>query len=261
MLIGTTDIRIDDPDQALASDAEINYLLAMVDRVFPGIKVDRSQVLFTFSAVRPLPYSEGGATGHISRDHSIRSIPPTSERPYPIHSLIGGKWTTFRAFAEEASDLALRDLGRARRQSTADLAIGGGRGYPRGDAALAQWLKDLAQKSDLPRERLLELFERYGTRAENIAAFVSSRDDRLLRQHPHYSRSEIEFILREEKVERLDDLLLRRTPIAMLGELDRELMQELAGICADVLAWSAQRKGAEIQRATELLRLKHRVDL
>ncbi len=261
VLIGTTDIRIDDPDQALASDDEIEYLLAMVKRVFPGIEVDRSQVLFTFSGVRPLPYSEGGATGSISRDHSIRSIMPTNERPYPIHSLIGGKWTTFRAFAEEATDLALRDLGRARRQSTADLAIGGGRDYPRGDAALAQWLNDLARKCELPGARLLELFERYGTRAEAIAAFVSSKGDQPLRQHPRYSRSEIEFILREEKVERLDDLLLRRTSIAMLGELNREFMQELADICADVLAWSARRKEAEMQRAVELLRLKHRVEL
>lgn len=38
--------------------------------------------------------------------------------------MIGGKWTTFRAFAEQAADRLLADLGRARRTSTAELHIG-----------------------------------------------------------------------------------------------------------------------------------------
>ena len=126
VMIGTTDIRLDQPDEAVASDAEIDYLLAMVERVFPGIRVNRSCIVFSFSAVRPLPYSDGGrgSAGQISRDHSIRSLPANAQRAYPIHALIGGKWTTFRAFAEEAADIVLHDLGRQRRAHTRDLAIG-----------------------------------------------------------------------------------------------------------------------------------------
>ena len=177
-MIGTTDIRIDNPDEAVASEAEIDYLLAMVNKVFPSVRVERSNIVFTFSGVRPLPYSEGGTTGQISRDHSIRTIAPDGERRYPIHSLIGGKWTTFRAFAEQTSDLVLRDLGRQRRQSTAELAIGGGRDYPRDETASEQWLQELGRRSELPPDRLGQLFERYGTRAEEDRAVDLRRDKR-----------------------------------------------------------------------------------
>ena len=261
VMIGTTDIRIDDPDDAVATDAEIDYLLAMVNKVFPAIKLERSQIVFTFAGVRPLPYSEGGRTGQISRDHSIRTLAPTVERRYPIHSLIGGKWTTFRAFAEQTTDLVLGDLGMPRRASTANMPIGGGRDYPRGDEAREQWLRELRSETDVPLERLRQLFERYGTRAAPIARYVCCGDDRPLAHHPRYSRRELEYILREEKVERLDDLLLRRTLIGMLGGLTRALLHELAEIAAAALGWSAARQAAEIARAEAILRARHRVEL
>ncbi len=261
VLIGTTDIRIDDPDDAVATDGEIDYLLAMVARVFPDIPVERSQIVFTFSGVRPLPFSEGGSAGQISRDHSIRTLPPEGDRPWPLHALVGGKWTTFRAFAEETADLVLRDLARERRAHTRDLAIGGGRAYPRDEAEQAQWLRDLQRRSGLPAERALQLFERYGTRAAEIAENIAAEEDAPLRHHRAYSRREIMFLLRKEKVERLDDLLLRRTLIAMLGETTRDLIAELADICAETLNWSHARQSAEMERVVELLRRKHRLKL
>lgn len=264
VMIGTTDIRLDQPDEAVASNSEIDYLLAMVDRVFPGIRVRRSQIVFTFSAVRPLPYSDvghRGNAGQISRDHSIRSLPADAERAYPIHSLIGGKWTTFRAFAEQAADVVMGDLGRQRRAHTRDLSIGGGRAYPRDEAARDQWPRDLQARCDLPLERLRQLFERYGTRAEAVAAFIAQAEDKPLNAHPAYSEREIVFILEHEKVARVDDLLLRRTLMAMLGQVTPALLHELAEICAATLNWSAERKAAEIERAVELLRVKHRVEL
>ncbi len=261
VMIGTTDIRLDDPDEAVTTDAEIDYLLAMVGKVFPGIQPRRSQIVFSFSAVRPLPFSEGSATGQISRDHSIRSLPADSRRAYPIHSLIGGKWTTFRAFAEGAADIVLDDLGLGRQAHTRDLSIGGGRAYPRDDAAREQWLRDLQARCALPLERLSELFERYGTRAEAVALFIAQASDEALSAHPAYSRREIEFMLEHEQVARLDDLLLRRTLMAMLGEVTPALLGELAALCAKTLCWSDERKAAEIQRALELLRVKHRVEL
>lgn len=262
VMIGTTDIRIDDPDEAVISDEEIDYILGMVGKVFPAIRADRSHIVFSFSAVRPLPFSEGGATGQISRDHSIEAIGADDNCRYPIYSLVGGKWTTFRAFAEQTADRVLGDLGLPRRKGTQDLAIGGGRAYPRGERAQMNWLRGLQARSELPMERLRVLFQRYGVRADEIAMFVSARGvDRPLANHPGYSRREIEFILRKEKVARLGDLVLRRTVIAMLGDLTRPLLDELAEICAETFAWSEARKEKEVQHTGELLRSKHRIKL
>ena len=261
VMIGTTDIRIDDPDDAVISDEEIDYILGMVDKVFPAIQVDRSHIVFSFSAVRPLPYSEGGATGQISRDHSIETIPADDNCRYPIYSLVGGKWTTFRAFSEQTTDRVLGDLGLPRRMGTQDLRIGGGRAYPRGDQARLNWLRELESRCELPIDRLHDLFERYGTRADESAMFIAAGEDRALANHPGYSQREIEFILRNEKVTRLEDLVLRRTVIAMLGNLTRPLLDELAEICAQTLAWSDERKEKEVQRTRELLLSKHQIQL
>ena len=261
VMVGTTDIRVDKPDDAVISDAEIDYLLSMVSKVFPSIKVERSQIVFSFSGVRPLPYSDGGATGQISRDHSIRSADASDSRAYPVHSLIGGKWTTFRAFAEQAADQALSDLGRSRSATTQNLSIGGGRAYPHKAAERETWLRDLQGRVQLPMTRLRQLFDRYGTRADEVAVFIASAEDQALAHHPDYSRREIVFILKHEKVERLDDLLLRRTLIAMLGESSRDLIGELAELCAEPLGWTAARKAAEMERTLDILRAKHRVEL
>ena len=110
-------------------------------------------------------------------------------------------------------------------------------------------------------DRLRILFERYGTRAEEIAQFLAAGDDQPLQSCQSYSRREIAFILRAEKVMRLDDLILRRTLIAMLGQLSRGLLEELAAICAGSLGWSDERKAREIRRTLDLLRDKHRVTL
>ena len=261
VMIGTTDIRIDDPDDAVISDGEIDYILGMVDKVFPAIQVDRSHIVFSFSAVRPLPFSEGGATGQISRDHSIETIPADDNCRYPIYSLVGGKWTTFRAFSEETADRVLGDLGLPRRTGTQSVAIGGGRAYPRGEGARRNWLLELEARSELPIDRLLELFERYGTRADDFAMFICAAEDRALANHPSYSRREIEFILRNEKVTRLEDLVLRRTAVAMLGNLTRPLLDELAELCAETLAWPDERREKEVQHTRDLLRSKHLIDI
>ena len=62
-------------------------------------------------------------------------------------------------------------------------------------------------------------------------------------------------------MERLDDLLLRRSLMAMLGEVTSELLRELAELSAEPLGWTDERKAAEIQRSVELLRDRHRVVL
>lgn len=261
VMVGTTDIRIENPDDALPTEAEMDYLLGMIDKVFPTIQVNRSHIVFSFSGVRPLPYSPIGATGQISRDHRIQTIPAGQGHKYPIHSLIGGKWTTFRAFAEQITDRVLEDLHRQRQTSTQNISIGGGRGYPRSQTAQEIWLRKLQNASELPLERLRHLFERYGARAADFADYISRANDEPLTHHPRYSRREIEFILKTEKLGRLDDLVLRRSVIAMLGELNRGLLDELAELGAQTLGWTSERQRQEIAHTIETLRRRHRLDL
>jgi glycerol-3-phosphate dehydrogenase len=261
VLIGTTDIPINNPEDAICSDEEIDYILSMIDVVFPNIKVDRSHIVFQFSGVRPLPRSKSATTGQVSRDHSVKILEPGSGTSFPIYSLIGGKWTTFRAFAEQVTDKILKRLGQTRQVSTENMSIGGGKQYPRTEIDQKQWLTATHKSTELPEDRLKTLFARYGTYTEDIAEFIIDGADEPLQHHPDYSRREILFLATHEKVVHLDDLLLRRTLIAMLGQLTRPLLDEIADILAQNFAWSAEKKQNEIDCVVELWKIEHGVDL
>ncbi len=261
VMVGTSDIRVDDPDNVRCTDEEVDYFIRMIEKVFPRIRVDRSHIVFTFTGVRPLPASNVNSPGLISRDHSIWVTEPDDKIAFPVYSLVGGKWTSFRAFSEQATDQVLRRLGVTRIQDTRDLAIGGGHGYPLTDDERERWLAGLHQEVGLPRERLMTLLERYGTRAEEIARFVAQGDDVPLTYHPDYSRREIQFIASQEKVVHLADLLLRRTLLGMLGQLHPALVHELAGIVGETLSWTDEEQHREVELVYDLLLNLHRVDL
>ncbi len=128
VMIGTSDIPIDDPDSARCTEEEVDYFIEMVGRVFPKIKVSREQIVFRFSGVRPLAYTGSAkTTGQITRDHHIRE---DKLGEIPILSLVGGKWTSFRAFSEQVTDRALAFLGQTRKADTKSLPIGAGADAP-----------------------------------------------------------------------------------------------------------------------------------
>jgi glycerol-3-phosphate dehydrogenase len=262
VLVGTSDIPADDPDDARCTDEEIDYFLNMVERVFPSLKPTRENIVFQFSGVRPLPHSSAAVTAQISRDHSIEVVGGDwTHLTFPIYSLVGGKWTTFRALAEQVTDKALAYLERKRQKDTRSLPIGGGRGFPRDSAELKRQIESLSAWTGVTRERLKVLFERYGTRAEAIATFMNGGTDFILRSMPDYSRREIIFLVQHEKILHLDDFVLRRSMLGMLGRLTREMVHELADVFGNALGWKAERKAAEVARTLSILADRHGVRL
>ncbi len=262
VLIGTSDIAIENPDEARCTPEEVDYFIHLADRVFPSIKVRPEHIVFRFSGVRPLAASSAKTTGQITRDHEIEVISGEwTGLEFPVYSLVGGKWTSYRAFGEQVSDKALEFLGMQRSKSTRDLAIGGGRGYPDTEAELKRRADGMAAWAGVSPERARELFERYGTRAEVIGQFIGRGQDAPLKSLPPYSRREIAFLGQCEKIVHLDDLLLRRSMLAMLGRLNRGAVEELAGALGDALGWSVEQREAEVTRALAVLADKHEVRL
>lgn len=261
VMIGTTDIRVDDPDGAVCTDEEIDYMLGLVKRVFPSITVDRSHIIFRFCGVRPLPASDKSYTGNVSRDHSIRLVEPDEKVHFPVLSLVGGKWTSWRAFSEQTADRVLERLKRERKTKTDGMAIGGGKDYPQNEEGQASWVKGLASEFKLSPERAQTLFRRYGTYAEQIAAYIAQGDDTPLEHNPTYTRRELAFLATNERVMRLDDIVLRRTLMAWMGGFTMPLLTEVADIIGAVLDWTGDQKAAEIDRAARILREKHGLPL
>jgi glycerol-3-phosphate dehydrogenase len=251
VILGSTDIRTDDPDGAHCGNDEIEYMLTTLRSVFPGIKLARENVVFSFCGVRPLPAAGAGVTANISRGHSVRVIEPSAERAFPIYCLIGGKWTTFRAFAEQVADTILARLKVQRKCDTRRLAIGGGEDYPAGAEQRAAWIKRLAAKSGLKEERVAVLLERYGTAAETFlhAAAADAESERPLQSLPGYSVGEIRRIAVQEYVVHLSDIVCRRSLIALLGDARPEVLREIADIAGVVLGWHPVQREKELELA------------
>jgi glycerol-3-phosphate dehydrogenase len=258
VLIGTTDLEHDMTQPIRTTEDEIDYFFDLVKHVFPDIEVNRSHIVFRFSGVRPLPRHDDEAPGFVSRDYRIESS-PLGSRPGTLLSLVGGKWTTFRALAEHLSGDILTLLGQPRTVSTVGLAIGGGKDFPATAAAHTVWLA--AHGDEVGRARAQTLLTRYGTRAGAIITFLTEAPDAPLAHNALYTRREIEYLAREESVTHLIDLLLRRTSLAFVGGLSLALLEELADVLAPVLGWDADRAADEVRNAGRVLSEVHGVDL
>lgn len=229
VLVGATDIAQPDPDAAVCTDDEAAYMCAAVAEVFPNIPILPEQIAYRFCGVRPLPRADGDI-GAVTRDHSIATL--SLANGTPVHCLIGGKWTTFRGFSEQVTDLVLANLGRPRKMTTAGLAIGGGKDFPRAAKDRAALARDLATLAGITAERADKLLSRYGTRARNYCASLHGKGETPLATLADYSREELAHLIKTERVKTADDLLRRRTLIALTGQDSPALLQEIAALLA-----------------------------
>ena len=242
VLVGTTDIPHDMKLPAICTDEEVDYFFKLVAYVFPKIQISKEQIVFKYSGVRPLGASGDISPGVISRDYRI--VRTSQENEVPVLSLVGGKWTTFRALGEHLSSDVLKILGKSRVVSTEKLPIGGGKDFPTKEADQKAWASSHGQA--VGQERALKLLLRYGTRAKAVIDFIGSAPEKMLVHSPTFSDREIEFLVKNESVYRLEDLVHRRTNLAFTGSMNTAVLKEMAEIVSKVLHWDSSTSSAEV---------------
>jgi len=229
ILIGTTEVETSDPHDHSVMAQEIDYLITSLNTLFEDIHITTEHMVAVTSGIRPLQASTGSAT-HAARDHALVEQKIDA---LPVISMVGGKWTTFRAFAQLASDVVLGHLGKARTASTLD------RPYP-GSGHVN--VVELAQHCNFSVERIDKLYKRYGKLAEHVALFCAQNNDGPIDDAPSYSKREIIWLTQRRMPLTLEDLVLRRTNIVMTGRLSKTALDHIAYIMAETLghdeAWA-----------------------
>ncbi len=233
-LIGTTDIRYGrDPDNARASNREIQYLLDETNRVFPGAALTKGDIHFAYAGVRPLPRTRKGPESAITRKHIIKR----HRRPLRgIISIIGGKLTTFRHLAEQTVDRVDKKLNAGLPPCiTASAPLPGAIGI---DEAREK-LEDYAGLSENGRERVLGI---YGGRAALILELAES--DPSLSRAIDASRSvlaaEVVFCIRNEFATHLTDLMHRRLMLGLSADQGEEVIAAVAAIASAEFGWNEE---------------------
>lgn len=223
-LIGTTDCIFEgSPDQFKIPEEQIQGLIADVSS---GLATDlkRDDVEVVYGGLRPLVEdgkSTQGGSYSASRKTEIESHP---ERP-GFFTVLGGKYTTSRELARKAVDSICGYLSGSWLKTRTDRTP-----LRTGSFEDQQLLKQkLILEKKYDRRRIETLVDRYGLLAERILARHDSGEPIVLSNGEVCYPEEIGYILENEGVRRIDDLLLRRTGLATAGDAVRHRFQEVRG--------------------------------
>jgi glycerol-3-phosphate dehydrogenase len=200
VILGTTDTpRQDLAEEPQPFEAEIDFILTEAARYLLHTP-SRTDVLSQWVGLRPLvkpPDDEGGNTQALSREHTVL----VSQSG--LVTVTGGKWTTYRAMAEDVLQQCeerglIRKAPSAAHSSTATMLLAGAaqRQEPlSAPASLAVYGTDAAQMSELP-----------GAERELAPGFEGSFTEAMVR-----------FAVRFEMARTLEDVLARRSRLLFLN--------------------------------------------
>lgn len=204
-LIGTTDIEFEgDPFGVAISEAEIDYLL---DATNDSLKMQtkRSDIISSYSGVRPLFDDGDKNASSVSRDYHF--VLDTKHGP-PILSVFGGKLTTYRHLAEKAMNM-MSDVGFWTRGAT----------LPGGDIPAKDFDRFAkAQKnrySGLPAALIQRYARTYGTNMDIFLAGVKKPADLGTHFGDDLYRAEIDYLILYEWAVTAEDILWRRTKLGL----------------------------------------------
>lgn len=122
-VIGTTDERVQDPENLTIEPGEVELLLNEGDKLIPGIS--QARIVRAWAGVRPLYHEDhAGASRQATRDWALLDHKTRDGTPGML-SIVGGKWTTFRLMGQVTMDKAAEYLGNRKPCSTATTPVPG----------------------------------------------------------------------------------------------------------------------------------------
>ncbi|KAM6348104.1 glycerol-3-phosphate dehydrogenase, mitochondrial isoform 1-T1 [Alca torda] len=249
-IAGTTDSPTDVTSHPIPTEEDINFILNEVRNYLSvDVEVRRGDVLAAWSGIRPLvtdPNSKD--TQSISRNHVV-TISDSG-----LVTIAGGKWTTYRAMAQDTIDAAIQahDL-KAGSSKTVGLQLQGAE-----DWSPTLYIR-LVQDYGLESEVAQHLASTYGDKAFEVAkiAQVTGKrwpivGKRLVSEFP-YIEAEVVYGVKEYARTAVD-MISRRTRLAFLNvQAAEEALPRIVDIMAKELNWSEQKKKEEFEAAKKFL--------
>jgi glycerol-3-phosphate dehydrogenase len=251
LLVGTTEDEVTIHDDLYLTSGEVEYLLRHLNR-YLSQPATADQVVSGTAGARPLVSSrKSKSTEKLARDHVVELDAESG-----LISAMGGKWTTYRAMAEDAIDAVEKYLnGSTTACLTRNFQLGGSEGYSPG------YWRTLMRQFGLSELTAQHLAAKFGTRARDVMG-LAALDQGLaapLVEGLAPVRAEVVFAARDEMAISIEDVLARRIGLESYGW--REAIRAAPSV-ADLLArefgWSeAAKRGAldqYIERVGSLMR-------
>lgn len=227
ILVGTTDRVIKGPVSAARAEAQdVDYIFSALRDNFEA-EVDRNDILYTYSGVRPLPRHAGpshkASRGHIVHRHDAELS--------GLVTVLGGKLTTYRSLADEVTGTVFAMLGRpAPKCMTAQRPLPGAVEHEAN--AIPEGVV-----SELTLERLAGL---YGQRSGAVVKLAAESAELAEVIDPDSGAIAAEFVfsVRHEFARSLSDIMLRRTMLGYHTGRGLDLLDGFGRIASQYLGWS-----------------------
>jgi len=240
LLVGTTDQEVARADELAVTREDAEYLLRHLNR-YSNRQYSREEIVGGFAGVRPLVRAgHSRQTKKLIRGHEVEVDEHTG-----LISIFGGKWTTYRAMAEDAINTVEKQLGSASHPSTTKHhPLAGAAGYT------AEYWKVLAEEHELTESTARHLAGKFGTHAAAVLVLASESPElkSLIVSGAPAIRAEIVYSIRQEMAVTIEDVLARRIGLQYFAwKLAIEATPVVASHLARELAWADQQKDAAIQ--------------
>jgi len=209
-LIGTTDREYSgDPARVAITEQETDYLLKVVNQHFKH-RLNRDDILHTYSGVRPLCNDESDNPSAVTRDYTLALSAEAGQAP--LLSVFGGKLTTYRKLAESAMAELAPWFTQMTASWTASAALPGGEGM-----STVQALCDelLARHGWLPSALAKRWALTYGSRTWRLLEGVQGPDDLGEAIGGGLFGREVDYLCREEWAVSAQDILWRRSKLGL----------------------------------------------
>ena len=231
LLVGTTDTAAGPEEEMVVNRKEAEYLLRhlnqYVDRPF-----ELHEVVSATAGLRPLVAAgKLSETKTLSRDYEIETLTASG-----LISIMGGKWTVYRAMAEETINVAERRLaGRVTQCRTRSFRLRGAEEKP---DRLAERLMDAYPISSALAEHLARKF---GCLAPSVLEPAKKEGGLLspIAEGALPVQAEVLYCVRREMATSIEDILVRRLGLQLFDwNLALEAAPVVARILAQELGWS-----------------------
>ncbi|XP_044013330.1 glycerol-3-phosphate dehydrogenase, mitochondrial isoform X2 [Aphidius gifuensis] len=250
-IAGTTDLPCEITHNPRPTEDEIMFILQEVKNYLnPDVEVRRGDVLSAWSGIRPLVSDPNKPnTQSLARNHIVH-VSPTN-----LVTIAGGKWTTYRAMAEEAVDAAIKscNLEPSTTCQTDGMLLEGAHGW-----SPTMYIR-LVQDFGLECEVAQHLAKSYGDRAFAVAKMAALTGKRWpiigKKIHPEfpYIDAEIRYGCREYARTAID-MIARRLRLAFLNvQAANEALPGIIDIMAEELKWSEAEKKKQHKEASDFL--------
>ncbi|XP_069472516.1 glycerol-3-phosphate dehydrogenase, mitochondrial isoform X2 [Ambystoma mexicanum] len=249
-IAGTTDTPTEITHHPIPTEEDINFILNEIRNYLSNdVEVRRGDVLAAWSGIRPLvtdPNSKN--TQSISRNHVV------DVSDSGVVTIAGGKWTTYRAMAEDTIDAVIKAHKlKAGPCKTVGLFLEGGK-----DWTPTLYIR-LVQDYGLESEVAQHLASAYGDKAFEVAKLAKVTGKRcpivgrrLVSEFP-YIEAEVKYAMKEYACTAVD-VISRRTRLAFLNaQAAEEALPRIVDIMGKELNWSDEKKKEELETAKTFL--------